>query len=121
MGILVYAIAGIVFGLGLVISGMADPAKVQNFLDVPGPWDPSLALVMAAAVAVTFVGYRAALRPPGALTDNFHLPSASAIDRQLLLGAAIFGVGGALRVSAPVLPLFRCRCWQRARLSFCRR
>ena len=55
MGILVNAIAGLLFGVGLLISGMADPAKVQNFLDVFGTWDPSLAFVMAGAVAVTFV------------------------------------------------------------------
>ena len=67
--------AGIVFGLGLVISGMSNPAKVLNFLDLAGAWDPSLAFVMAGAVAVTAIGYRWALaRPSPALGPRFYLP-----------------------------------------------
>jgi uncharacterized protein len=58
MGVLVNTIAGFLFGLGLVIGGMADPAKVLNFLDLAGSWDPSLVFVMAGAVAVTFIGYK---------------------------------------------------------------
>jgi uncharacterized membrane protein YedE/YeeE len=91
-----------VFGLGLLISGMANPAKVLNFLDAAGSWDPSLAFVMAGAVAVTFVGYRFAWRRPAPLlADRFYLPTAKDIDRPLLLGAAIFGIGWGLAGFCP--------------------
>jgi uncharacterized membrane protein YedE/YeeE len=97
VGIVVNAIAGLTFGIGLVISGMADPAKVQNFLDLAGTWDPSLAFVMGAALAVTFVGYRLVLgRRAPLLSDRFHLPAKSEIDGRLLIGAAIFGIGWGL-------------------------
>ena len=87
-------IAGVVFGLGLVISGLANPAKVLNFLDVAGTWDPSLAFVMAGAVATVGLGYRLVLaRPKPAYDTRFHLPGATAIDGRLLAGAAVFGVG----------------------------
>ena len=102
MGILVNAIAGLLFGVGLLISGLADPAKVLNFLDVLGTWDPSLAFVMASAVAVTFVGYRVAFRRPAPLlTQRFHLPTATAIDRRVVSGAAIFGIGWGLTGFCP--------------------
>jgi uncharacterized membrane protein YedE/YeeE len=88
---------GLLFGLGLVISGMVNPAKVQNFLDIFGTWDPSVAFVMASAAAVTFAGYRFAWRKAGPmLDDQFHLPQSTAIDRRLVLGAAIFGIGWGL-------------------------
>jgi len=88
---------GLIFGLGLVVSGMIDPAKVQNFLDIFGTWDPSLAFVMAGAVAVTFAGYRLAWRnEKPVLEDRFHIPESTAIDRRLVLGAAIFGIGWGL-------------------------
>lgn len=86
--------AGLVFGLGLLVSGMANPAKVLAFLDLAGAWDPSLAFVMAGAVAVTFVGYRLAWRrAQPLLTDRFEVPSATSLDRRLLAGAALFGLG----------------------------
>ena len=89
-----YFMIGLIFGLGLVVSGMIDPAKVQNFLDIFGTWDPSLAFVMAGAVIVTFVGYRFAWRnATPMLDDQFHLPRSTAIDRRLVLGAAVFGIG----------------------------
>jgi uncharacterized protein len=89
---------GLIFGLGLTISQMIDPAKVLGFLDVAaiatGAWDPSLALVMAGGLTVALVGYRLVL-PRGAplLADRFHLPAPSDLDGRLLLGSAIFGVG----------------------------
>ena len=87
-------LGGLVFGVGLVISGMADPAKVLNFLDLAGQWDPSLAFVMAGAASTAFVGYRLAWRrPKPVLADRFELPSSTAIDRPLVAGAAIFGIG----------------------------
>lgn len=90
-------VAGLVFGLGLSLSGMVNPAKVQNFLDIAGSWDPSLAFVMGAAVVVTFIGYRLVWRQGRPLFDgSFHLPTLTAIDARLLGGAAIFGVGWGL-------------------------
>lgn len=88
---------GMLFGLGLVVSGMTNPAKIIGFLDVAGDWDPSLLVVMASALAVTFVGFRLVLRAPApALETKFHLPTATVIDRPLLAGAALFGVGWGL-------------------------
>jgi uncharacterized protein len=87
-------LTGLVFGIGLVISGMANPAKVLNFLDVAGAWDPSLAFVMAGAAAVTFIGYRVVSRQSGpVLDDSFDTPDRTTIDRPLVAGAAIFGIG----------------------------
>ena len=97
-------IAGILFGLGLSVSQMVNPAKVLGFLDIAaawrpfaGGWDPSLALVMAGALVITFFGFRLALRQPAPLfAASFELPSASTIDGRLIAGAAIFGVGWGL-------------------------
>lgn len=94
MRILTALFIGLVFGLGISLSGMANPAKVLNFFDVAGTWDPSLAFVMGGALIVTFLGYRMVLpRPAPILADRFQLPTNSAIDRRLLVGSAIFGVG----------------------------
>lgn len=85
---------GLVFGLGIMISGMANPAKVLNFFDLAGAWDPSLILVMGGALSVTFIGYRLVFRRPAPLADSrFHLPSTRGIDLRLIGGAAVFGVG----------------------------
>ncbi len=90
-------VAGLVFGLGLIISGMADPAKVLNFLDIFGAWDPSLAFVMAGASLTTFIGYRLVWRSESpALGTEFDLPTNRSIDAPLLTGAAIFGIGWGL-------------------------
>ena len=89
--------AGVMFGLGLIVSGMANPAKIQNFLDLAGTWDPSLAFVMAAAVSVTFVGYRILGPQPRPLfAEKFFWPTAKDIDAPLLTGATIFGLGWGL-------------------------
>lgn len=97
MRILAGFVAGLIFGLGLIISGMSDPAKVLNFLDIFGSWDPSLAFVMAGASVTTFVGYRLAWRQKKpAIGTSFDLPKNSVIDAPLLTGAAIFGVGWGL-------------------------
>lgn len=94
-------IAGAVFGAGLAVSEMVDPAKVLAFLDfggIPaGAWDPSLALVMVGALAVTAVGYRIALgRPRPVLAESFAVPGRREVDRPLLLGALLFGAGWGL-------------------------
>jgi uncharacterized protein len=95
-------VAGVVFGLGLVISGLANPAKVLNFLDLAGAWDASLAFVMAGAVLTAALGYRVVLaRPRPAFDSRFHLPTATAIDRRMLAGAAMFGVGWGLSGYCP--------------------
>lgn len=85
---------GLVFGAGLVVSGMSDPAKVLNFLDVTGQWDASLVLVLGGAVVVTFVGYRLAWSRGAPLTGgSFQLPQRTDIDARLIVGPVIFGVG----------------------------
>lgn len=95
-------ISGLLFGLGLVIGGMADPAKVQNFLDLFGTFDPSLAFVMAGALVVTFFGYRFAFRRSAPLCDErFHLPTATALDARLIIGPALFGIGWGLSGFCP--------------------
>lgn len=87
-------LSGLVFGLGLVVSGMANPAKVLNFLDLAGQWDPSLAFVMGGATLTALVGYRLVWRRPAPLLDErFEIPGKRAIDRPLLAGAALFGIG----------------------------
>jgi uncharacterized membrane protein YedE/YeeE len=85
---------GLIFGLGIAISGMINPAKVLNFFDLAGTWDPSLAFVMAGALAVAIPGYRLVLgRPAPVLDDRFQLPDTRVIDRRLVLGSATFGIG----------------------------
>ena len=85
---------GLTFGLGIAISGMINPAKVLNFFDLAGTWDPSLAFVMAGALAVAIPGYRLvfARRAP-IFEPRFQLPDTRVIDRRLVLGSATFGVG----------------------------
>jgi uncharacterized membrane protein YedE/YeeE len=99
-------IAGLLFGAGLTVSQMVDPAKVQGFLDfagiADGTWDPSLAFVMAGALVVTALGYRLALRRPAPLmAPRFALPTRKDVDARLVTGAAIFGVGWGLAGYCP--------------------
>ena len=94
MRAVVALIAGIIFGIGILISGMASPAKVLNFFDVTGAWDPSLMFVMGGALLTTLLGYRLIFmqgRP--LLSNHFHLPDRSDLDLRLIVGAAIFGIG----------------------------
>jgi uncharacterized membrane protein YedE/YeeE len=85
---------GLVFGVGISISGMANPAKVLNFFDVAGIWDPSLGFVMGGALIVTFIGYRYVLkRPTPMLSQTFHLPGRRDLDLPLIGGSAVFGIG----------------------------
>ena len=86
--------SGLIFGLGLSLSGMLNPAQVQAFLDVLGNWDPSLAFVLGVAVAVAFIGVRAAQRMGHpVLDDMFHLPTNQTIDAPLIIGSVLFGLG----------------------------
>ncbi|MCD7059357.1 DUF6691 family protein [Pelagibacterium xiamenense] len=92
--VLFAGLIGLIFGTGIAISGMANPAKVLNFFDFAGTWDPSLAFVMGAALAVAAIGYHFVLKRPAPVLDTtFHLPTARRIDTPLIAGAAIFGVG----------------------------
>lgn len=102
MQIFMALIVGLLFGTGLIVSGMANPAKVLGFLDLTGRWDPSLAFVMAGAVLVGLAGFHVALRRERALLgDPMRLPAATAIDRRLVLGGLAFGVGWGLAGYCP--------------------
>ena len=91
---LLAGVVGIVFGTGIAISGMANPAKVLNFFDIAGTWDPSLALVMASALVVAAIGYRFVFKRPKPLFDaRYHLPTSRKLDMPLVLGSAVFGIG----------------------------
>lgn len=86
---------GGVFGLGIAVSGMINPAKVLNFFDIAGTWDPSLIFVMGGGLAVAFVGYRLVFgrRKPPVFESTFALPTKRTVDTELIGGAAIFGIG----------------------------
>lgn len=92
---LIYAlITGLVFGSGIAVSGMMDPAKVLNFFDVAGMWDPSLAFVMGGALVVTFIGYRLVWKREAPLFGGrFEVPTGTNIDINLVAGSALFGIG----------------------------
>ena len=107
--------AGLIFGIGIAISGMANPAKVLNFFDIAGTWDPSLAFVMGGALITTFIGYRIVLRRSApALSDAFQLPTARDIDLKLVGGSALFGIGWGIAGFCPggALPALGTGQWQ---------
>jgi uncharacterized membrane protein YedE/YeeE len=94
MAVFTSLLAGLVFGVGLILSGMADPGKVLGFLDLAGLWDPSLALVMVGAIAVGLVAFTVAgSRTKSLLGLDLKLPTARHIDRRLVGGSLLFGVG----------------------------
>lgn len=93
--------SGLLFGFGLVLSQMINPRRVQGFLD-PVAWDPTLALVIVSATGTAMIGYRLVLKRSRPLADtHFHLPAASRIDRRLITGAALFGLGWGLAGYCP--------------------
>ena len=95
-------LAGLLFGLGLAIGGMTDPARVIDFLDVAGDWDPTLMFVLGGAVVTTFIGYRLVWRRQAPLFESrFQLPTRHDFDARLLGGAALFGVGWGLSGYCP--------------------
>ena len=95
-------LVGLLFGWGLLISGMTDPGKVIGFLDLTGLWDPSLALVMGGAIAVGFFAFGAAKkRTRNFLGGALHLPTSRDIDKRLILGALLFGAGWGLAGFCP--------------------
>ncbi len=98
MSVLIQFVIGLAFGLGLLVCGMSNPAKVLNFLDLAairtGSWDPSLVFVMLGAVIITFIGFRLVLKwPRPVLARAFHLPTKTDFDLRVIVGPAIFGVG----------------------------
>ncbi|WP_371168843.1 DUF6691 family protein [Aliiroseovarius sp. 2305UL8-7] len=102
MKLLLTYLAGLIFGLGISISGMANPAKVLNFFDFAGQWDPSLAFVMGAALLVTAPGYLLVFkREKPMFAERFMLPGKHLIDRKLVLGSFTFGIGWGLAGFCP--------------------
>jgi len=95
-------VAGLVFGVGLLLSGMADPAKVLGFLDLAGAWDPSLMFVMGGAVGVGVVAFAVARRRTRSLLgEPMQLPTSTGVDRRLVAGALLFGAGWGLAGFCP--------------------
>jgi uncharacterized protein len=102
MTLLTALLSGLVFGLGLILAGMADPAKVLAFLDLAGAWDPSLALVMGGAIAMAVVAFAAAKRRTRTLLNlTMNLPTSTVVDKRLVLGGLGFGVGWGLAGICP--------------------
>lgn len=90
-------VAGLLFGLGLILSGMTNPSKVIGFLDVAGNWDPSLMLVMAGAIGVSFFAFKhAKKRTHSYLDETIQLPTSQHLDSSLIIGAVLFGTGWGL-------------------------
>jgi len=115
MRLFVSYIIGLIFGVGISISGMANPAKVLNFFDVAGSWDPSLIFVMGGALVTTFVGYRFVLRRPApALEDSFQVPTRRDFDLSLIGGSAVFGIGWGIAGFCPggALPALGTGRWE---------
>lgn len=95
-------LSGIVFGLGLIISGMTNPAKVIGFLDIAGAWDPSLMFVMIGGIAVAFVGFKFVQDKTQTMFDEpIHLPGTTHISKELMIGSLLFGAGWALAGFCP--------------------
>lgn len=102
MGLLSALLSGLLFGIGLMVSGMANPAKVLGFLDVAGRWDPSLAFVMAGAIAVGSIAFMLAKRRKKSLLGlPMQIPASTDVTRRLVLGSAVFGVGWGLAGFCP--------------------
>lgn len=97
MAIVMTFVASLLFGLGLIVSGLANPAKVQNFLDITGAWDPSLIFTMGGAAITTALGFWLVFKQDRPVfAEVFHLPTTRNIDGNLIAGAALFGVGWGL-------------------------
>ena len=106
---------GLIFGVGISLSGMSNPAKVLNFFDIFGTWDPSLIFVMGGALITTFVGYKLVFgRAAPVLGSSFHLPTSQKLDAKLIGGAALFGIGWGIAGFCPggALPALGTGRWE---------
>jgi uncharacterized membrane protein YedE/YeeE len=115
MRIITAYLIGLVFGVGIAISGMANPAKVLNFFDVAGSWDPSLMFVMGGALITTFIGYKLVFgRSAPIIEGSFQLPTNNKIDLKLVGGSAIFGIGWGIAGFCPggALPALGTGRWE---------
>lgn len=120
MAVFTSLLAGLVFGLGLIVSGMTDPAKVLAFLDLAGAWDPSLALVMAGAIAVGLVGFAWAKRRPASILGfDIDLPPARRVDGRLIAGSLVFGIGWGLVGFCPGPALVAVGMGEQKAIVFC--
>lgn len=115
MRLVVLYLIGLVFGVGISVSGMANPAKVLNFFDIAGTWDPSLIFVMGGALVTTFIGYRLVFRRPApVLEPTFQVPTSRVIDMKLVGGSALFGIGWGIAGFCPggALPALGTGRWE---------
>lgn len=115
MRIVAAYLIGLIFGVGIAISGMANPAKVLNFFDVAGTWDPSLIFVMGGALVTTFIGYKLVFgRSAPIIEGSFQLPANNKIDLKLVGGSAVFGVGWGIAGFCPggALPALGTGRWE---------
>ncbi|MGE0233222.1 MAG: DUF6691 family protein [Flavobacteriaceae bacterium] len=116
MKIFTALLSGIVFGIGIAISGMGNPAKVLNFFDPVGSWDPSLLLVMGGALVTTFIGYRLLfrLREKPLAEPSFAIPVSRRIDARLIGGSAVFGIGWGITGFCPggAVPVLAIGYWE---------
>ncbi|MFY1708495.1 DUF6691 family protein [Tritonibacter scottomollicae] len=115
MKVIFAGLTGLVFGIGIAVSGMMNPAKVLNFFDVAGRWDASLAFVMGGALIVTALGYRLVWRrSKPVFDDQFQIPGSTRIDRKLLGGSALFGIGWGIAGFCPgaALPALGTGRWE---------
>ena len=99
---LLLLVSGLCFGAGVTVSGMVNPTKVLNFMDIAGTWDPTLLFVMGAGLVATFIGYRVVFRRQRPLYDSsFRLPASKSLDARLIGGGALFGLGWGLTGFCP--------------------
>ncbi len=115
MKLIAIYLIGVVFGVGISISGMANPAKVLNFFDIVGTWDPSLIFVMGGALVTTFVGYKLVFgREAPVFEDGFSVPTSRTIDTKLVGGSAVFGIGWGIAGFCPggALPALGTGRWE---------
>jgi hypothetical protein len=115
MKLIILFLIGVIFGVGISISGMANPAKVLNFFDIVGTWDPSLIFVMGGAVVTTFIGYKLVFgRAAPVFEPRFSLPTSRVIDAKLVGGSAIFGIGWGIAGFCPggALPALGTGRWE---------
>lgn len=115
MKLIILYLIGVIFGVGISISGMANPAKVLNFFDVAGTWDPSLIFVMGGALVTTFIGYKLVFgRTAPLFEQRFSVPTSRSIDLKLVGGSAVFGIGWGIAGFCPggALPALGTGRWE---------